>query len=1238
MTIVVLRRLLRLGISLSLLPFAVRAEQRLIPVANAFSNAAQSSSPHDLVRLGSRVLFIADDGQHNQSLWQTDGTTSGTSLLQDLGPNISSSIPGTIGNVAIVRVQRTGGSVSLWRSDGSAAGTYKLMDFAPPAGAGDRYGVGTYSAGARLFLVVSQIGQPTEIWSTDGTIDGTRMAGRYVVESPSLGANGKLYFVSSDAAVGKQLWVSDGTALGTHMIFRAIECPGPSCNLEPRQLFRFGANAGFIVLPDELWTTDGTSGGTKQIATIPGVTPFETSGPFAYFLSNGTVLWRSDGTPAGTREVAAIGGGWFAEPPLLEDGRLILLRSSLTVPAIEVWKSDGTFAGTAKVASAPVGQAIGTLGSRVFLSTSDAEEVGPELWMVDADTGSSGLVRDIDSRSYVGSRPEEGVALNGKYLFPATTIFGKELWQTDGTFGGTTLLANIAPEAVGGIVSGTVRDASTHQPVALAAVRLCQPGGTCQENVVTDANGFYRLESLLAGTYSLIVSNRLYLNKGATVTVQTGFETAGVDFDLDRGGSISGVVRQAKTGAALAQALVQIRDASGSLEDSVYTDLEGHYQSKALRDGVHRAILASPPVARRLVTQVYNGHDCAVASCEGTSGDPIVVAGGNWVKGIDFSLHEYGTIAGTIRDASTNAPISAVSVQFIRSGFVDYSANATSDGEGRYLSPPLAPGSYYVRAIGVGFQPLVYPAGACAVFNCSPLTGTPVTVTVDGALAGVDLALTADGARLTGILRDRAGVPLANVSMWLLGPNGSSDSRVNNVTTLGDGRFTFFGVPAGTYFLKALDELLGAIDCPSFPCSVAGATPIVLAGGKTTVQDMQVRAQQTTISGRIFDAASGRGLPDGRVDVRASPAQSIFASTRTNEAGSYSVTLLSRATGYSVLGSAYGYHSVAFPNVRFDCASSPCPTPVGAAVVPAGTNTNIDLPLARFGAISGTIKDGVTGAPLNNVPVSFFTTAGGYTASARSNAEGLYRWPEANGSYYAQIAQSSHYDAQLYRDKSCPATCDVRGGDLVTVADGGELSSIDFHLRPVGSFGSITGRVVDDATGLGMQGASVQIVGGATKFTDADGRYTFDDIANGPHHLYASSQPPYLRALPGGGSCTDAAACGAAAPVTVAGTTAVDFRLAKLHIASVSPAQGPIAGGTRITINGANFPPQSTVTIGGQSATIVRVTPTLIEAITPVATTAGAAHVTVRASDVTITLAHGFLYGATIRRRVTASP
>src|SRR5204862_5379281 len=53
-------------------------------------------------------------------------------------------------------------------------------------------------------------------------------------------------------------------------------------------------------------------------------------------------------------------------------------------------------------------------------------------------------------------------------------------------------------------------------------------------------------------------------------------------------------------------------------------------------------------------------------------------------------------------------------------------------------------------------------------------------------------------------------------------------------------------------------------------------------------------------------------------------------------------------------------------------------------------------------------------------------------------------------------------------------------------------------------------------------------------------------------------------------------------------------------IGSVSPASGPVNGGTSVTIAGGNFAPGATVTIGGTAATnIVVVNSTSITATTP---------------------------------------
>lgn len=79
----------------------------------------------------------------------------------------------------------------------------------------------------------------------------------------------------------------------------------------------------------------------------------------------------------------------------------------------------------------------------------------------------------------------------------------------------------------------------------------------------------------------------------------------------------------------------------------------------------------------------------------------------------------------------------------------------------------------------------------------------------------------------------------------------------------------------------------------------------------------------------------------------------------------------------------------------------------------------------------------------------------------------------------------------------------------------------------------------------------------------------------------------------------------------------VDIQLSSLEsiltVTSVSPASGPIAGGTPITITGARFVVgATTVTVGGVAATsVIVVTPTTITAITPSRSTFGTVSVIV---------------------------
>jgi hypothetical protein len=206
----------------------------------------------------------------------------------------------------------------------------------------------------------------------------------------------------------------------------------------------------------------------------------------------------------------------------------------------------------------------------------------------------------------------------------------------------------------------------------------------------------------------------------------------------------------------------------------------------------------------------------------------------------------------------------------------------------------------------------------------------------------------------------------------------------------------------------------------------------------------------------------------------------------------------------------------------------------------------------------------------------------------------------------------------------------------VTAQNGAQKSGVDFALEPaaLSETGRITGQVLDDETGAAVPGAVVRAWSStfeAQATTDSRGFYTIDrnDLGNrlpsGDYRVTAELAP-YFPSDYGGGALVR---------VTADSTTSgIDFRLIRLQVLTVSPASGPLAGGTGIAITGKHFTAGAKVRIGDADAQILTVTPTQIVAITPPGP-AGAADVTVSlSSSVTTTLANGFVYtpGSSKRR------
>ncbi len=319
--------------------------------------------------LGPRVFFSAFFPGAGAELWNTDGTTAGTTLLKDIRPGNSSSSPGRFaasdGRMFFAANDGIHG-IELWVSDGTTAGTQMLKDIDPgPTGAQPANpvvldGLVCFTA----FLPATG----REVWVTDGTEPGTQLLadiGPGTASAPAaelIRCGDAVFFAADDGVAGNELWKTDGTPAGTGMVADlalgpSASSPGEFCCCQ--DLLFFSATGG--AFSRELYVSDGTAAGTRLVKDInpagggsSGPNNITCAGNRVFFQANagggnGVELWVSDGTAAGTYEVEIYPGALSSYPQLfVAAGTGACFRATDTRGA-EVWFTDGTAPGTFQV-------------------------------------------------------------------------------------------------------------------------------------------------------------------------------------------------------------------------------------------------------------------------------------------------------------------------------------------------------------------------------------------------------------------------------------------------------------------------------------------------------------------------------------------------------------------------------------------------------------------------------------------------------------------------------------------------------------------------------------------------------------------------------------------------------------------------------------------------------------------------------------------------------------------------
>ncbi len=432
----------------------------------------------------------------SNELWKTDGTTTGTAMIKDIntGGN-GADAPDIVYNNAMYFTGNDGSAIwtDLYRSDGTSGGTYLLKDVNPSSYQG--VNLSSFIIYKNLLFFVADGGGSLgrELWRTDGTANGT-----YVLKDivPGAGSsspyqlfiwNNTLYFIADTPGEGSEIWKTDGTSGGTVMV-KDID-PGTNGGINTSYFspvvfgsyFYFFADNG--VNGEELWRSDGTTGGTTMVKDInagsSGSVVFSSGGPCLlvfknklYFLAdngtNGREFWTSDGTSGGTVLLKDIRPGSSGSCDLYSfivnaQDMKMYLRVTEGVNGYELWVSDGTSGGTTMIKDIYAGSSSGiggstnlvTLFGNIYFVANDNIS-GREYWKSDGTLGGTTILKDAYPGSMDGNCGQMTVINGIGWYFADNGVNGQELWKTDFTTSGTQQVYDINPGAGSSAPSGFV--------------------------------------------------------------------------------------------------------------------------------------------------------------------------------------------------------------------------------------------------------------------------------------------------------------------------------------------------------------------------------------------------------------------------------------------------------------------------------------------------------------------------------------------------------------------------------------------------------------------------------------------------------------------------------------------------------------------------------------------------------------------------------------------------------------
>jgi ELWxxDGT repeat protein len=454
------------------------AQARVVAMGLNYNNSLPVTA------LNNQVFFSGNDHSYGVQFWKTDGTATGAvlnaNMIIDIFPNGSCS---SVANLMVLNTSLFFSANDLahassfastgepWISDGTTAGTQILKDIYPgPSNSGVS---GPTKVNNQMFFSADDGVNGVELWVTDGTPAGTVLVkdinpGAAASTPNSLTALGNLViFVATTAANGTELWVSDGTNAGTQML---SDINAGAASSAPANLTVAGSKVFFTaddgVNGPELWVTDGTPAGTVLVKDLnPGaagsypskITALNSTTVVfnATTAATGYELFVSDGTAGGTLLLKDIVAGATSSSPshLIKVGNKIIFDVDDGVNGDEFWVTDGTPSGTMLLKdinpgvspSTPITVAL--YNNQLIFKATDAINK-TQLWITDGTPSGTLMLTSLNTANAGISIPSTPTSITYKsklYFAMDDGVHGSELWTTDGTAQGTSMLLDLSP-------------------------------------------------------------------------------------------------------------------------------------------------------------------------------------------------------------------------------------------------------------------------------------------------------------------------------------------------------------------------------------------------------------------------------------------------------------------------------------------------------------------------------------------------------------------------------------------------------------------------------------------------------------------------------------------------------------------------------------------------------------------------------------------------------------------------